>query len=95
MSVNKLFKRIYKLIIKKFNDMFFWFGIQLFDSSRKECGGFNHFIAGVIFRWKFDYIVICIRKQWSFKWIHEDKEFYYDGYHNCINIGILQISYGT
>jgi hypothetical protein len=78
-----------------FDNVFFWFGIQLFDSRKIEYGGFNHFIAGKIFRWKFCYLSIAIRKQWRFKWIHESDDYYYDGYHNSITIGCLQISYGT
>jgi hypothetical protein len=74
---------------------FFWFGIHLFDSLAKEHGGFNHFICGKIFRWKYYYIVIALRKQWRFELIHESDDSYYDGYHNSLTIGCLQISYGT
>jgi hypothetical protein len=80
---------------KFFTNMFFWFGIQLFDSKLKKYGGFNHFIAGKIFRWKFTYLVISLRRQWRFEIIHEKPDFYYDGYHNSITFGCLQISYGT
>ena len=80
---------------RTFSNMFFWFGIEFFDSRLKEYGGFNHFIAGKIFRWKFYYLSIEIRKQWRFQWIHESDDCYYDGYHNSITIGCLQISYGT
>lgn len=47
---------------KFFTNMFFWFGIQLFDSKLKKYGGFNHFIAGKIFKWKFTYLVISLRR---------------------------------
>ena len=83
------------VMCRTFSNMFFWFGIQLFDSRLKEYGGFNHFIAGKIFRWKYCYLSIALRKQWRFEWIHESDDFYYDGYHNSITIGCLQISYGT
>lgn len=83
------------VMCRTFSNMFFWFGIQLFDSRLKEYGGFNHFIAGKIFRWKYSYLSIAIRKQWRFEWIHESDDYYYDGYHNSITIGCLQVSYGT
>jgi len=67
----------------------------LFDSKSLEYGGFNHFISGKIFKWKYSYLIISVRKQWRFDWIHEDDEYYYDGYINCINFGCIQISYGT
>ena len=86
---------ILAVMCRTFSNMFFWFGIQLFDSRLKEYGGFNHFIAGKIFRWKYCYLSISLRKQWRFGWIHESDDYYYDGYHNSITIGCLQISYGT
>lgn len=79
----------------KLSKMFFWFGIEIFDSRKIEYGGFNHFIAGKVFKWKYCYLSIQLRKQWRFEWVHEDDMFYYDGYHNSITIGFLQISYGT
>lgn len=75
--------------------MFFWFGIQIFDSKLKEYGGFNHFIAGKIFRWKYCYLVISIVYQFKFFRIHNDDDSWYDGYHNCLQIGFLRINYGT
>jgi hypothetical protein len=75
--------------------MFFCFGIYLFDARRKESGGFNHFIAGRIFKWKYDFLIISIEKQWKFNKIYQDDNFYYDGYLNSINIGCLHIYYGT
>ena len=86
---------ILAVMCRTFSNMFFWFGLQLFDSRLKEYGGFNHFIAGKIFRWKYCYLSIALRKQWRFEWIHEIDDYYYDGYHNSITIGCLQISYGT
>lgn len=82
-------------IINKINRMFFWCGVLLFDSSNKEYGGFNHFLAGKIFRWKFSYVEISITYNIRLKWIHEDDYFYYDGYHNRIHIGFIRIIYGT
>src|SRR5574343_644933 len=79
---------------RTFSKMFFWFGIQLFDSSLKKYGGFNHFIAGKIFRWKYCYVIIALRRQWRFEWIHEDDAYYYDGYHNSITINDTQIYLG-
>jgi hypothetical protein len=75
--------------------MFFWYGINLFDGKLKKYGGFNHFIAGKIFRWKYTYLTISFRKQFKFEHIHQDENYYYDGYHNSLTIGCLQISYGT
>jgi hypothetical protein len=77
-------------------NLFYWCGVSIFDSRQKQYGGFNHFIAGKIFRWKYNYLDICLRRMWKFEIKHEEKGgLYYDGWHNCINIGILQISYGT
>ena len=95
-----MFKRlrkfnIYYSIYKKYNQMFFWFGIELFDSRKIEYGGFNHFIAGKIFKWKYCYLIISVEKQFKFNRSHEDDMNYYDGYHNYINIGFINISYGT
>ena len=84
---------IYYYIYIKYSQMFFWFGIYLFDSRKIEYGGFNHFISGKIFKWKYCYLMISIKKQFKFDRSHE--EFYYDGYHNYINIGFINISYGT
>ena len=73
----------------------FKYGISVFDSRLKKYGGFNHFIAGKIFKWKYGYLSIELRKQWRFEIVHNDDNYYYDGYHNSIAIGCLQISYGT
>jgi hypothetical protein len=81
-----------KTYLKK---IFFKWGIFTFNANGYKYGGFNHFIAGRIFRWKLCYLTIAIRKQWKFNWIHENEDNFYEGYHNCINIGFLQISYGT
>lgn len=71
--------------------MFFWFGMNVFDSNQKKYGGFNHFIAGEIFRWNYSYLTISLVRKWSFG---RDK-IYYDGYHHSMNFGCLCISYGT
>jgi len=84
-----------KNIIKLFNKMFFWFGIYLFDSKLKQYGGFNHFIAKHIFRYKFYYLMISLTREWKFTWMHNNTAMYYDGFHNILWIGFLQISYGT
>jgi len=47
---------LFGIMYRNFSNMFFWFGIQLFDSRLKEYGGFNHFIAGKIFKWKYCYL---------------------------------------
>ena len=74
---------------------FFKYGINIFDSKLKKYGGFNHFIAGKIFKQKYNYLTIALRKQQRFEQIHENEDYYYDGYHNSITFGCLQISYGT
>ncbi len=79
----------------KLQKIFFFFGIMLFDSRLKEYGGFNHFLAHKIFKSKYTYLTIALRLQWRFEKIFEDEKYYYDGYHNSITIGFLQISYGT
>ncbi len=75
--------------------MFFKWGIDLFDSKKIEYGGFNHFIAGKIFRWKFTYITIYLSKTFKFGYEHETDDCWYDGYHNVIWLGYIHISYGT
>jgi len=75
--------------------MFFWCGIMLFDSSLKKYGGFNHFIAGKIFRWKLDYLELSITYKIRFAWVHNNDYYYYDGYHNCLHFGCFRASYGT
>ena len=52
-----------------------------FDTSLEEYGGYNHWIAEKIFRDKYWYFAIALRRQWCFK---RDK-IYYDGYHNSAN----------
>lgn len=74
---------------------FFKYGVKIFDSSKIEYGGFNHFIAGNIFRWKFCYLYLSLHKEFEFLFCHENQDYFYDGYHNFIKIGFLQISYGT
>lgn len=79
----------------KFKNIFFWCGIMLFDSRLKEYGGFNHFIAGKIFRWTLSYLEISITYNIDLLWRYKSDYHYYDGYHNCIHIGFLRISFGT
>ena len=71
------------------------YGIEVFDRRLKEYGGFNHFLAGKIFRWKLSYLDIYLKKEFRFEIVHEDDNFYYDGYHNSIWIGWILVSYGT
>lgn len=71
--------------------MFFWCEIELFNSFEYKYGGFNHFIAGKIFKWKYSYISIELRKTWKFN----SNSFYYDGTHNSKSIGFIYICYGT
>lgn len=68
----------------------FKFGVQLFDSRE-----FNHFLAGKVFRWSLAYLDIYLEKQFKLEIIHNNDEYYYDGYHNHIWIGWIIISYGT
>jgi len=77
------------------NKMFFWCGIFLFDSKKKEYGGFNHFIAGKIFRWKLDYLQLSITYKIRFLFKYEDDNYFYDGYHNIIQVGCFRASFGT
>lgn len=44
---------------------FFKYGIDVFDSRLRKYGGFNHFLAGKIFRWKL-WINITKDKQTSY-----------------------------
>ena len=74
---------------------FFKYGIEIFDSRLKKYGGFGHFIAGKIFLWRLYYLTIYIKKEFKISRIHENEEYYYDGYHNSIWIGFVLISYGT
>lgn len=73
----------------------FKYGIELFDSRLKKYGGFNHFLAGQIFRWRLCYLMISLEKQWKFERIQNSDEHYYDGYHNTLAIGFVLIYYGT
>lgn len=73
----------------------FKYGVSVFDSRQKKYGGFNHFIAGKIFRWRLFYLDIYIKSKLKFEIIHNNYEYYYDGYHNHIWIGWVLISYGT
>ncbi len=78
-----------------FRKMFFWCGVWLFDSSLKKYGGFNHFLAGKIFRWRYTYMMVSLRREWKLEWVHEDPDYYYDGYHNSLWVGFVLIAYGT
>lgn len=73
----------------------FKFGIEVFDAKLKEYGGFNHFLAYKIFKGKYRYLDIYLKKQFKIQKVHEDPEYYYDGYHNTLWIGWILISYGT
>ena len=86
---------LYGVMCRSWSNTFFKYGINLFDSRLKKYGGFNHFIAGKIFRWKFCYLSIALRKQCRFELIHESDGYYYDGYHNSLWLGWVLISYGT
>lgn len=81
--------------MRMMNKMFFKWGIDLFDSRLKKYGGFNHFLAGKIFRWKLCYLTIYLKWAWDWEWEHRQEECYYDGYHNHISLGFVLISYGT
>jgi len=83
------------VICRTFSQMFFWCGISLFDASKKEYGGFNHFLAKNIFKWKYNYIEISITYKFGFRWMHNNEQCYYDGYHNHILFGFFRLSYGT
>ncbi len=74
---------------------FFWFGIELFDSRLKKYGGFNHFIAGKIFRWRLRYLDIYFKRKFKFEIVHNNINYYYGGYHNHVWIGWVLFSYGT
>ena len=69
-----------------FKKMFFKWGVQLFDASSKEYGGFNHWIAK-LFGWRITSIVLSIHSEFRF----EFTSCYYDGYHKCIWIGPFSI----
>jgi hypothetical protein len=71
-------------------NMFFWCGIMLFDTSLKQYGGYNHWIAK-IFRDKYWYLAISLHWQFNFKYTST----YYDGTHNMKNFGFITIAYGT
>ena len=65
----------------------FKYGISVFDSRLKKYGGFNHFVAGKIFRWRLCYLDIYFERKFKFEIVHNDENYYYDGYHNHIWIG--------
>ena len=44
----------------------FKYGIYVFDSRKKEYGGFNHFLAGKILKWKLSYLTIRIKRKYKF-----------------------------
>lgn len=73
----------------------FKYGISVFDSRLKKYGGFNHFIAGKIFRWRLCYLDIYLKRKFKFEIVHNDDNHYYDGYHNHVWIGWVLFSYGT
>ena len=83
------------VMCRTLSKMFFKYGIDLFDSRLKEYGGFNHFLAGKIFRWKYHYLTIYLKKQFRIERIHRNDDYYYDGYHNSFWFGWVLISYGT
>lgn len=83
------------VMCRNFSKMFYWCGIYLFSAKKYEYGGFNHFIAGKIFKWKYCYMDISITYKIKFIRIHNSDDYYYDGYHNCLWIGCVRISYGT
>ena len=86
---------ILAVMCRTFSQMFFWCGIFLFDARKKEYGGFNHFLAGNVFKWKYTYAEISITYKLGFRWVHNDDNYYYDGYHNHILFGCFRLSYGT
>jgi hypothetical protein len=86
---------IARVMCRTFSQMFFWCGVFWFDAKKKEYGGFNHFIAGKIFRWRLCYLETSITYKIGFRWIHNNNEYYYDGYHNHILFGCFRLSYGT
>lgn len=90
-----LFKEWLKRIYNKLNNMFYWCGIYLFNTRLYKYGGFNHFIAGKIFKWKYSYMFISITYNIRFKNQYKDEDTYYDGYHNSLHIGFIRIDYGT
>ena len=73
----------------------FKYGVSVFDSSLKIYGGFNHFIAGKIFRWRLSYLDISLKRKFKFEIVHNDDNHYYDGYHNHVWFGWVFFSYGT
>ena len=74
--------------------MFYWCGIYLFSAKQKQYGGFNHFIAGKVFRWKYTYMFISITYRFKIDRRHNSEDWYYDGYHNHLWIGFIRIDYG-
>lgn len=89
----KTFIGFIRCIYRNFSKMFYWCGIYLFNSNKYEYGGFNHLLAGKIFRWKYSYIDISITRKIKFKHIRNSYDYYYDGYHNCLWIGCVRINY--
>jgi len=70
-------------------------GLSIFDSSKKEFGGFNHFLAGKIFRWKLTHLDIYLKKNFKLEIRHNDNKYYYDYYHNHIWFCWILLEYGT
>lgn len=91
----KKIKNKYNIISKYLSNMFFFFGIFLFNAKKKEYGGFNHFLSEKIFKNKYTYMEICLTYNFGFEKIHNDDNYYYDGYHNHILFGFFRIAYGT
>lgn len=81
-----------------FKKMFFKYGINIFDRTKIEYGGYNHLLGEIIskiFCCQMWYLNISLQKPVLFIWHHERDEDLYDGYYNSIQIIFLQISYGT
>jgi len=86
---------LYGVMCRTLSNTFFKYGINVFDSRLKKYGGFNHFFAGTIFRWRYHYLTIYLKKEFKIERIHKDDNYYYDGYHNSLWLGWVLISYGT
>lgn len=70
--------------------------IELFWSANKEYGGFGHFLSSKVFRSRYTYIDIYLKRKWKVERRHRNDKDKYDGcYHNHLWIGFILISYGT
>jgi len=76
-------------------NIFFRWGVNVFDYKKKEYGGYNHWIARYIFRNQLAYLTIYLKKEWKLELIHNDDEYYYDGFHDSLWVGPILFSYGT